>query len=214
MLNDSPNFDCANFESAKSTEKPSSSCESSSKFQWPSQQKNQSIHQSIPSTLFYNKADCDTTSRIEKTLQSQHEADLYRKSRSTLLDAADREHYARELAEPYSKQTATGGSSSLLSALDEDYGVRNVVRTVDEMFNSTTPTKIERLDCIVDIFAGNEGDDCEQNIEIEEKLMEMEQSNEDSEGVISCTPPSEKSLKRNKKQRKITDMYPTLKADQ
>lgn len=204
LLDDSPNFDYNKFESTKPTEVPSSSCQ----FQWPSQK-----NQSIPPTIFY-KPDCDTSSRIEKSLQSHHQTDLYRKSRSTLLDAADREHYANELAKPNPSQTTTGGSS-LLSALDEDYGVReNFGRTVDEEVNSTI-SPIAQLDCIVDIFAGNDGDDCERKVEIEDKLMEMEQSvEEDGEEVIPCSPQSEKSLKRNKKQRKITDLYPKLNVDQ
>lgn len=145
-------------------------------------------------------------------MQSPSETDLYRKSRSKLLDAVDREHYANELAKINSKSTATGGSS-LLSALDEDYGVRNVSQKVTEKVNATTQPN-DQPDCNVDIFAGLEGGDCNRTIESEDKLVENEQSNEDSEDVIPCTPPPEKTLKRksglNAKQKKITDMYPKL----
>lgn len=208
LLDDSSNFDCDNFKSTTSTEIPSTSCEpSKSQFQWPSQK-----NQSIPPSLFYNKTDCDTSTKIEKSLQSPSETDLYRKSRSKLLDAVDREHYANELAKINSKSTATGGSS-LLSALDEDYGVRNVSQKVTEKVNATTQPN-DQPDCNVDIFAGLEGGDCNRTIESEDKLVENEQSNEDSEDVIPCTPPPEKTLKRksglNAKQKKITDMYPKL----
>lgn len=209
LLNDSPNFD-NDLKSNKSEEIPSSS----SRFQWPSQK-----NQSISSSTFYNKTDCDTSSRIEKSLQkslhSPSESDLYRKSRSTLMDTADREYFGRELAKINS--TPTVGASSLLCALDEDYGVRSVGQSVDEKVKTTSPN--DRLVCNVDIFAGTEVGDCERKIESPDKLVEMEQCNEDSEDIIPCTPPPPgKSLKRKsgiiKKQKKITDMYPKLNINQ
>lgn len=203
LFDDSSNFDGNNLQSTASTEIPSTSCESSnSKFQWPSKK-----NQSIPPSSFYNKTDCDTTTRIEKSLENPAATDLYRKSRSTLMDAVDREHYANELAKMNSKPT---GGSSLLSALDEDYGVRNVdQKKVDD----ETIQPNQQLDCNV---AGIETpiSPCDRTTESEDKLVENEQSNEDSEDVIPCTPPPEKTLKRkaglNTKQKKITDMYPKL----
>lgn len=142
-------------------------------------------------------------------MHSPSDTDLYRKSKSILLDAADREINERELAKIKSPAAATA-SSSLLSALDDDYGVRSVDESVDEKVITTPPN--DQLISNVDIFPGHNCGDCERKIESPDNVVEMEQSDED---VIPCTPPPpEKSLKRKavviKKQIKITDMYPKM----
>lgn len=206
LLNDSPNFDYDHIPSIKSSETASSSL-----FQWPSLK-----NQSIPSSAFYSKSHCDTTLSVEnssdKPTQSvDHHADLYRKSRSKLLDPSDREHYEKELAKINAKQTVTtGGGSSLLSALDEDYGIRaaeetNVDHTADLLKTTSSDYQNDRNS---DMFSSFKDGNTEQTTEIQE------QSNEDSEECIPCTPPPEKSLKRkagtDKKQKKITDIYQRL----
>lgn len=257
MLNDSPSFaSTADLQQAEPSVFPSSSAESSQKFkfQWPSKKN----RQSIPPSTFYSKSHCDTTSKIDGPSDKPLiDADLYRKSKSSLLDASDREYYNKELAKITAKQTAVGGSS-LLSALDEDYGVChidrttnqqvdssssrtldtaendsyekvtggssllndlneddvdcNMERTVDEQANLQSPQPMDQPNGNVDSFANSDVGDSEQKLDSPEKLVSNEESNE--EDVIPCTPPPEKSLKRkavsNKKQIKITDIYPKL----
>ncbi|KAG4077916.1 hypothetical protein HA402_013850 [Bradysia odoriphaga] len=133
MLNDSPNFDSTDVPPAESAI-PSSS----TRFQWPSKKN----RQSIPSSTFYSKSNCDTTTKQETSSdKSPIGSDLYRKSKSSLLDPADREHYHKELTKMNSKQTVTGGSS-LLDALDEDYGAG---RTSNEQTDLPS-SKSDRLD--------------------------------------------------------------------
>lgn len=191
------------------------SSSSDCKFKWPGQR-----NQSIPSKDFYNKSDCDISKNENSTQNSSD--DLYRKSRSTLLSAVDRDHYRnlldkaeqqntkRELAKNNSKPTATGGSS-LLSALDEDYGVRSVGQTIEKIANSPNHSN-DQLDCDVHTFAGIDGSGCDLMVDSKDQLVQNEEVNDDSEDFIPCTPPPQKPLKRkagvDKKQKKITDMYP------
>lgn len=127
------------------------------------------------------------------------------------MDPADREHYGKQLAKISSKQTVTA-TSSLLNALDEDYGVKNISATVTEMFNATTTDN-----SIENILAANEVNNCDRTNQNRDELVEKGQS--DDEGVIPCTPPPvEKTLKRkaviDKKQKKLTDMYPKVNTNQ
>lgn len=120
---------------------------------------------------------------------------MHRKSHSRLLDAADREYYSKQLAARDPQHTVTG-SSSLLSALDEDYGVQS----------ANCVGKVGLTKEVNDYNGSNHKDELVQN----------EHTSNDDEDVIPNTPPSaEKSSKRkplmNKKQRKITDIYPKLK---
>lgn len=166
----------------------------------------------IPPSTFYNKTDCDTTTSNGEKLseKSHHNADVYRKSRSNLLDPADQAYYVEELAKIKAKQCATG-ASSLLSALDEDYGIRE--GGDDARCTETN----DQPDCDVDMFADVEDEHCERTADAQNKIQaENDQSNED---IIPCTPPPpEKSLKRkagsDKKQKKITDIYPRLNVNQ
>lgn len=260
MFTDSPGFsstDVQPTESSASSAMSSSSSSSQSKFQWPSKKN----RQSIPSSTFYRKSHCDTTSNMETSSENQPtDADLYRKSKSILLSPADRENYKKELNKIQAKQSDKTGGSSLLNALDEDYGVRNrkvderaddlpvskfdpddsltkitsnqtatgassllnaldvdycsnIRRSVDERSNSPSLQSCDQPNGNSDALASSDGGDSEQKTESQEKSFLTEESNEDSEDVIPCTPPPP-SLKRkagtNKKQIKITDIYTKL----
>ncbi|KAJ6637165.1 Poly(ADP-ribose) glycohydrolase [Pseudolycoriella hygida] len=194
-IDDLLNFHYKNLKSTASTHH---SCESSlerlGKYLWPSQKT-----QPIPSSSFYNKTDCDTSTIEEMSMNLEDEC--IPSTTETIL-SGNEEYYANEL-DKFHKEQATTSTSSLLSALDDDYGIRTVEKMTGDNLQPNDQTHSNGGTFLVD----------DSTIERQDKFVENEQNDD----IVPCTPPPEKYRRKNtnhKKQRKITDMYPKKNKDE